>query len=192
MAETPFNELLLRVRRGDEQAATELVDRYQPHIQRLIRVRLANPTLRRQVDSTDICQSVMADFFVRAAVGQFELESPQQLVGLLSTMAKNKIAKTAAKNYAARRDIRRVLDVDGDTDPNLFPSTESTPSARCSRKDLVAAVRSRLSERDRQIAELRALGKSWMEIGIELGVSADALRIRFTRVANRIATELGV
>jgi RNA polymerase sigma-70 factor (ECF subfamily) len=38
----------------------------------------------------DICQSVLASFFVRAAVGQFELDRPEPLVGLLIGMARNK------------------------------------------------------------------------------------------------------
>ena len=32
----------------------------------------------------DICQSVMASFFVRAALGQYQLNTPEQLLNLLA------------------------------------------------------------------------------------------------------------
>ncbi len=80
-----FTDLLARVRAGNEQAANDLVRIYEPQIRRIIRIRLTTRSLRRQMDSTDICQSVMGDFFVRVAMGQFNLERPAQLVRLLAT-----------------------------------------------------------------------------------------------------------
>ncbi|MHC5541375.1 ECF-type sigma factor, partial [Singulisphaera rosea] len=87
---TNFTELLARVRAGDGQAAGELVRKYEPVIRVTIRAKLQDARLRRVVDSMDLCQSVMANFFSRAAFGEFDLEAPDQLVGLLVTMAKNK------------------------------------------------------------------------------------------------------
>ena len=100
---------LARVRAGDEPAAAELLKLYEPRIRRVVRVRFATSprSLRRQMDSTDICQSVMGDFFVRAAMGQFDLDSPAQLVGLLAKMAQNKVIGHARRQRAARRDVRR-------------------------------------------------------------------------------------
>src|SRR5262245_31987749 len=83
MAEDPsFQDLLRRVRQRDEQAAAELVRRYEPTIRLAVRVRLTDPRLRRLLDSVDICQSILANFFVRAAAGQFDLERSEQLVKL--------------------------------------------------------------------------------------------------------------
>jgi putative phosphoribosyl transferase len=50
-----FQALIDRVRTGNEQAAEELVRRYEPTIRR--------PRLRWQLDTMDICQSVRASFF---------------------------------------------------------------------------------------------------------------------------------
>jgi hypothetical protein len=67
MAEEPtFRELIRRVRAGEEQASAKLVRRYEP----AIRVRLRGPHLRRLLDSMDAGQSVLLNFFVRAAAGQ--------------------------------------------------------------------------------------------------------------------------
>ena len=55
-----FQVLLRRVRAGDEQAARELVRRYEPAIRRAARIRLVDTRLNRLLDSMDICQSVLA------------------------------------------------------------------------------------------------------------------------------------
>src|SRR5437764_4205204 len=87
-----FPDLIRRVRGGDEAAAAELVKRYEPAIRRAVRVRL-DPRLRRVCDSMDLCQAVLGSFFVRAALGQYELETPEQLLKLLATMARKKLSK---------------------------------------------------------------------------------------------------
>src|SRR5271166_2466222 len=90
-----FQALLGRVRAGDAQAASELVRRYEPAIRRAARVRLVDTRLNRLLDSMDICQSVLASFFVRTALGQYELETPEQLLKLLAVMARNKLHNQA-------------------------------------------------------------------------------------------------
>src|SRR5439155_1979963 len=92
-------ELFQRVRGGDGAAAAELVRRYEPAIRRRVRVwlRLQDPRLRRVFDSMDICQSVLASFFVRAAAGQYELQDPGQLIALLFRMAQHKLAHQVAR-----------------------------------------------------------------------------------------------
>src|SRR5262245_45889683 len=103
-----FQDLLRRVRQRDGQAAAELVRRYEPTIRLAVRVRLTDPRLRRLLDSVDICQSILANFFVRAAAGQFDLERSEQLVKLLVTMARNHLVNHALKHRAARHDQRRL------------------------------------------------------------------------------------
>src|SRR5216684_6247091 len=109
--ETAFVDLIRRVRAGDAQASAELVRRYEPAIRIAVRVRLNDPGLRRLFDSMDICQSVLGSFFVRAALGQFELDNPDQLLKLLVTMARNRLTNHALQEQAACRDYRRTESV---------------------------------------------------------------------------------
>ena len=95
-----FLDFIRRVRSGDEAAATELVSRYEPALRLEIRLRLLDARLRRLLDPADVCQSVLKSFFVRATTGQFELDSPQKLMALLRTMARNKVAHQARKQKA--------------------------------------------------------------------------------------------
>src|SRR5262245_15489321 len=90
--ENPFTALIRRVRAGDQEAAAELVRTYEPAVRRAVRVRLKDDRLRRVLDSMDICQSVLGSFFFRAALGEFELGSADDLLRLLATMVRNKVA----------------------------------------------------------------------------------------------------
>ena len=100
-----FLELIRRVRAGDEAAALDLVRRYEPAVRRVVRLQLRDPRLRRILDSMDVCQSVMASFFLRAATGQYDLDRPAQLLALLAVMARNKLASKARVAYVARREL---------------------------------------------------------------------------------------
>jgi RNA polymerase sigma-70 factor (ECF subfamily) len=189
MPEDPsFAELVRRVRARDEQAAAELVRRYEPAIRVAVRVRLSDPALRRVFDSMDICQSVLANFFVRAAAGQFELDRPEQLLKLLVVMARNKVTNHALEQQAARRDCRRLQTADSDAQEWADPKPRA--SSVVANRDLLREFRSRLTEEERQLADLRAMGRSWPEIAGEVGGSPDALRIRFGRAVDRVTREL--
>jgi len=186
--ETAFPELIQRVRAGDEQAATELVRRYEPAIRVAVRVRLTDPALRRFLDSMDICQSVLANFFVRAANGQFELDKPEQLLHLLVTMARNSVTNHALKQQAARRDQRRIQK--GRLDDSDLVAAEPTPSQVVANQELLQEFRKRLSDDERRLADQRAQGRSWAEIAAESGVNAGALRMQLTRAIDRVSQEL--
>src|SRR4051794_17038794 len=102
-----------RVRQGDGEAASRLVRDYETLLRREIRtwLRRRPPQLRRAFDSLDVCQAVLATFFTHAATGTHDLESPEQLVGLLLGIARNKLAHAARQEQAQRRDVRRAAAV---------------------------------------------------------------------------------
>jgi RNA polymerase sigma factor (sigma-70 family) len=185
-----FCDLLARVRQGDESAAQTLVRRYEPYIRRYARLHLKAPGLRRELDSMDICQSVLGSFFVRAALGQYHIESPEDLLRLLGTMARNKILDKVRRNRAACRDQGREIPIPVEELP--LSGGEGTPSRIAAGRELLEAVRQRLSEPDRYLAEQRTLGRSWDAIAQDLGSQADAVRMRFKRALDRVARELGL
>lgn len=188
--ESSFTELLTRVRSGDDRAAEVLVRDYEGAIRRVVRVRLTDPKLRRQFDSIDVCQSVMADFFVRAALGQFELESAQQLLNLLATMARNKLLNYVAMQQAQQRDVRRV-EATG-VEEFAVAAAESTPSQIVANRELLARFRDKLTESERYLADQRAQGRPWNDLAKELEETPDAVRVRFGRAIDRVSKELGL
>jgi RNA polymerase sigma-70 factor (ECF subfamily) len=183
-----FRDLIRRVRAGDEQAAYELVRQYESAIRVAVRVRLSDRSLRRVLDSMDVCQSVFLNFFMRAASGQFELETPEHLLRLLVTMARNKLTNVALKQRAARRDQRRVEKADAGEQDLIAPGP--SVSELVANRELLREFHKRLSAPERKLADLRAQGLSWPEIATRVGEDADALRMRLTRAIDRVASEL--
>ena len=102
--EMSFRDLLKRVRAGDPEATRELALRYEPDIRRAAKRPLDNLRLRNLLDSMDICQAVLAEFFVRAADGQFELTEPDELLKLFVTMARNQVLDESRHYEAAAED----------------------------------------------------------------------------------------
>ena len=188
MNDESFAELIRRVRAGDEQAAATLVRRYEPEIRREVRFLLRDPFLRRSFDSMDICQSVMGSFFLRAALGEYDLNEPQDLVRLLISMTRNKVVDATRRQRAQRRDHRRATSLETVDLATKAPS----PSEIVEERELLALFRDRLSPEERQLADLRAAGREWAEIARELGGSAEARRKQLTRAISRVSQELGL
>jgi RNA polymerase sigma-70 factor (ECF subfamily) len=186
-----FAELIRRVRQGDAEAAAEVVERYEPEIHRAVRLRLTDPGLRRVLDSMDICQSVFANLFVRAGAGQFDLRQPDQLLRLLVVMARNKLRDQVSFHQAARRDQRRV-EADAAAPLAQARSVAPSPSDALSARELLQALRAALTPEERQLAELRALGRDWKSIATQLGERPDTLRKRLSAALNRASRELGL
>ncbi len=183
-----FEELLQRVRRGEEEAAAELLRRYEEPLRHVIRIRLVDSRLRRLFDVDDICQSVLTSFFVRAAVGQYELHRPEDLLKLLTTMARNKLADKARRPSVERNAEHRVpLE---ELPEQAITSPEDTPSLQVALKELRCEVRRRLSPKERQLWELRDQGMEWAAIATQIGGNSEALRKRLTRAIDLIAVEL--
>jgi RNA polymerase sigma factor (sigma-70 family) len=189
-AETPFDELMRRVRGGDSAAADELVRRYEPAIRRAVRIRLADSRLQRAFDSMDVCQSVMASFFVRAALGQYDLNGPEELLRLLATMARHKLADQIDRERADCRDNRRVEE--GSSHSREVVGGAATPSREVAARELLQQMQNRLSPEERELAELRQQGMEWSEIAARVGGTSEGLRKRLARASARIAQELGL
>jgi RNA polymerase sigma-70 factor (ECF subfamily) len=191
MSDDPlFTDFLRRVRAGDEAAAEDLVRRYESAIRVAVRVRLTDPDLRRQFDSVDVCQSVLASFFLRAAAGQYDLQEPAQLVGLLVRMALNKLVSHVRRSRRQRRDLRRDADASGAAAAVFEPSPG--PERQAEVRDLLAVFRAGLSDEERTLVDHRAAGRSWEEIAAELGGTAQARRKQLGRAVERMAPRLGL
>jgi RNA polymerase sigma-70 factor (ECF subfamily) len=156
-------------------------------------VRLTDARLRRLVDSIDICQSVLAGFFVRTAAGQYDIQTPEELLKLLVTMARNRVIDWARRSQADRRDGRRDISIEQDNGEQMqFVSPQPGPVSVLVSRELLEQVRSRLSSEELKLMEQRAEGLDWTAIAAQTGDQANAVRMRLTRALDRVAEELGL
>jgi RNA polymerase sigma-70 factor (ECF subfamily) len=185
-----FVELLNRVRRGDPDAASELVRQYELDIRIAVRTRLSDPALRRQFDSMDICQSVLASFFLRTAAGLYNLDDPGQLVALLMRMAQNKLAMHSRNHYRQRRDVRRVESFDNQQAPPADASPG--PEQQVVDRELLDRAYQLMDPDIRQMAASRLQGAKWETIATQMGGTAGARRKQFLRAIDSIAHTLDI
>jgi RNA polymerase sigma factor (sigma-70 family) len=184
-----FADLMVRVRRGDAQAAEQLFRQFESQVRLEVRLRLRDPRLRQRIDEDDVCQSVLLSFFVRVRLGEYDVATPGELVRLLAGMARNKVAAQARRHAADCRDFRRTQ---GLASAGTAAAADATPSHVVSTEELLREVRARLSKDEQSIADLRAEGRSWAEVAQELGGTADARRMQLQRAADRVGRELGL
>ena len=189
--EAELRALLQRVNQGDQEAAAELVHRFEPEVQRFVHFRLTDPRLRLLMDSLDICQSAFARFFVWLAEGKAKFETPHQLLAALRTIAQNRLCTHRRAQIAQRRggqcyrieDSRAVAEASAGA---------SDPAEAVEASDLYDRIRDRLEPEDRELVDQRLAGAEWSRLTGRFGPSPDAVRKRFTRAIERAAEHLGL
>ena len=124
-----------------------------------------------------------------AALGQYDLTTPEHLLKLLATIARNKVVNQAKKQRAIRHD-------DGRNEPLAkgrdVPAPGPGPGDQAEARELLAEALRRLSPEERRLLELRDEGRAWGEIAAALGGTPDALRVQLARAVARVTAELGL
>lgn len=190
MSESPhFQDFLRRIRAGDEDAARELVRRFEPLVRREVRMRMHDRRLNRVFDSLDVTQSVFAQFFNQVAE-DFEFDSPEQLMRLLFTMARNRTISRVRSELCMVRDFRRLTSEDGAMDE--VQVTQPSPSECVSQEEELELLLNSLTNEERRIVELRKQGFGWEEIAASMGGTGQARRMQLSRVHDRMKERLGL
>jgi RNA polymerase sigma-70 factor (ECF subfamily) len=180
-----FRVLLERVGQDDEEAAAELVRRYEPVIRTMVRTWLRpwESKLRKVFDSNDICQSVLAWFFLKNATQRYDLTSPDNLRSLLRIMVRNRVF------YRIRQNKKGAQTLSFSNEPT---SPQMGPDDAIAEKEFLESVFRRFSPEEAELARRRMHGASWEEISAEVGGTADARRMQLARAASRLAQELAL
>lgn len=185
-----FTQFINQIRLGDSQAAEELIRRYESAIRIAVRTKMTDPSLKRELESMDICQSVFASFFLRAAAGQYDLNNQKNLVGLLVRMAQNKLAMQVRKQHQQCRDTRKNQEFEAG--PIDHAGRDATPSRIVAGREIWSKVQAQLNQEERDIVSRRASGEGWEEIATAMGGSPDARRKQIKRAVDRVSEELGL
>jgi RNA polymerase sigma-70 factor (ECF subfamily) len=186
--DSPAQDLLARLRSGDERAAAEVFGRFAHRLVGLARQKLGK-TLRGKEEPEDVVQSALKSFYVRYAAGQYELASWDDLWGLLTRITANKCGHRIERYQAARRDVRREVAAPDADDSNRsweLLAREPTPSHAVLLAELIGELHRPLGERDRGILTLRLQGADVEAICAQLQCSERTV----FRVLERIRRKL--
>lgn len=185
MTEYPstFTQLMDQLQHGSQDAAWELIEVYGPHVRRYVR-RTLTSDMRSKFDSIDFAQVVWASFF-REPQRIRELTTPQQLLGYLATMARNKVIDESRKRLDSRkRDVRREesLEHTKSGEKRLLHSHDPSPSSVAVARERWNRLVRNQPEDVRQILELRFRGETYDEIARRLDINEKTVRRTLARL----------
>lgn len=181
-----FGELLERVRKGDGEAATLIARLYERDLQIVARVQLG-PALRPYLDSIDLVQSVHRSLLLGLRQKNFDISTPENLIGLAMTMLRRKIARHWRQ--LKRQQRLSMGRSNSSTVPGVLAeltSPGSDPTQSATLRDAVQRLWKELDATERLLIELRIEGYSTAEVARDTNLDADVLRVRLSRLRQRL------
>ncbi len=170
--------ILQRLKDGDENAATELHDRYAHRLIALARSRISKK-LGRRVDPEDVVQSVYRSFFAHADDDRYVFEKSGDMWRLLSSITVNKVLRQVQKHRRKKRSIDAEQSVMTPGSTRLPPemlANGPSPSDALTMIEELESVMNELDPTHRQVLELRLQGRSTDEIAKEFNRSERTIR----------------
>jgi RNA polymerase sigma factor (sigma-70 family) len=184
-----FADVMARLRNGDDQAATEVFQRYMNKLVALAR-RQFDAVLRRKVDPEDVVQSAYKSFFLRYGEGKLEVQDWRNLWGLLTMITLRKCLDRVEYHRAERRDVRREAAAQPGSDGSepwwQAVSREPTPEEATVLAETVEQLLRDLPEAERPILELSLQGYTAREICDQTGRAERSVRRLREQIRRRL------
>lgn len=191
MPTPPEDQTLIDLwRKGDQDAARQIVERYFDRLMALAQRRISQ-RLASRVDPEDILQSVFRTFFVRLKNGQFVFQDQDDLCKLLMRITLHKTLRQVAFHKAAKRDHNLETNRGEGHGEQLLALLDREPSAEATVAflDQLEHFLRQLEPQTRQIIELRLQGHTNEEICQQLGVYDRKVRRAVERVRDLAGEE---
>lgn len=182
-------DFLRRIHEGDEDAARDLLLKYEAEVRLVVRRQLPR-LLRSRFDSLDFLQSVWGSFFHRVRTTPTEFDDGRHLVAFLARAAKNKVIDEYRRAGSQKGDMRREepLWSEGDRPKDVAAQIE-TASQVAEAKEAFVMLRDLVPEERRALLELKAAGLSSREIGQRLGISERTVQRVLEDLRRKVAPE---
>ena len=182
----PFDELMLRLRSGDEVVETLVFRRYT---QRLIALagRQFGDELRDRADVEGVVQSACKSFFLRHRRGEFDLDDWDELWSMLATITLRKCANRREYLRAARRNTRREgSGAARDSATLRLTDRAPTPAEAAILSEIVERLFESFAPEDRPIVTQILMGYTAEEVAGQLDCSERTVRRVRQRAKRRL------
>jgi RNA polymerase sigma factor (sigma-70 family) len=173
--EGELRQFLARIRDGDEDAARQLLRRYEAKVRLVVRRQLPR-LLRSRFDSHDFVQSVWGSFFRRVKTSPAELEGTDNLIGFLARAARNKVIDEYRRASSRKQDKRREESMWDGSEPRELADGSDTPIEVAEASEAFSRLRDLVPEDRRAILDLKAEGLSTVDIAARLGLGERTVR----------------
>ena len=189
-ADDPTPHLLERWHSGDETALPELLALHMEWLREQVDRRLGG-FLRARAEADDYLQDALLEFLRYAP--RFQVRDGAQFRALLARIAENTLRDRNDWFRAKRRHLGTHITLPTDSVLTLDPALQrsATPSRDATRsevRDWVRLALELLEAEDRKILlEREYENRSFVDIGNDLGMTANAVRMRWVRAVARLA-----
>jgi RNA polymerase sigma-70 factor, ECF subfamily len=184
-----FAELLGRLRTGDQAAAALVVARYTHRLVALVRAKL-DGRIRQKEDAEDVLQSVFKSFFHRCGLGQFQLDSSQDLWALLVSLTLHKCGHRVDYFRAAKRNVQRETRAASADDSSCAEfetlAREPTPMEAAILAETVDRLLQGLESHHQEIVRLSLEGEPTAAIAVRCGVTQKTVQRVLKGVRERL------
>jgi RNA polymerase sigma-70 factor, ECF subfamily len=190
-----LENLVHKARTGSSSALGQLLEGCRKYLL-LIAHRELDSDLRPKAGASDLVQE--AFYEAQCDIAQFRGTTAQEFLAWLTGIMNHRLANHV-RHYRGthKRNVDREIPLSANLDVKYrgLSSTEVTPSelviARDEQSQLLAAL-ARLPDQLRRVLVLRTWERaSFVEIGVELNISADAARKQWSRAVLRLRQEIG-
>jgi RNA polymerase sigma-70 factor (ECF subfamily) len=171
-----FDDLMRRVRSGDDAAETALFRRYVRRLNALVTRRFA-ARWRERADVELVVLSACKSFFLRQRRGELQVDDPDGLWSVLAMITLRKCADRLNYLRAARRDAGRDVQWPAEHDGLFSPSERGpAPGEVAAFNETVETLLHAMSADDRPVVEHLLLGYTAEEIAERLDCSERTVR----------------
>ena len=175
-------QLIQRVLRGDDDAFSLLVGKYQKQVHALA---------WRKIGDFHIAEEITQDTFLKAYKRLATLKEPQRFVGWLYVIAANRCSSWLRKKRLPTQSLEHLEQEDKEQLEkgaySEFVVEENERISGQTQRHVVKKLLAKLPESERTIITLHYFGEmSCTEIGAFLGVSANTIKSRLRRAQQRL------
>jgi RNA polymerase sigma-70 factor (ECF subfamily) len=187
-------DLLHRVRAGDQASFGVLLDRYGSYLTLLARLQIGR-RLQGKIDPADVVQETFLQ--AHRKFTQFQGHTETELVGWLRRVLASRLAKVVRRYWGTRgRDVRLEQELAAELDQSsnvlghILVSAEKSPSQEATRREqalVVANALDRLPSHYRDIILLHEFEDlSFPEVARRLGRTVDSVKNHWTRALTKL------
>jgi len=184
-----WNQLIVGLREGDEDACREFWDGYGVKLQAVAQKRLSE-RLQRRLGPEDVVQSACRTFFRRVSSGQFDIPDSDALWRLMCAITLTKAKRAARDNTRQKRGLsqEQYLDArkpDGSPGGMELSGKGSTPFDAAEFADQMDNLLNTLEPQECQVLDLKLQSFTNAEIALQVKCSERTVR----RLTDRIRTK---
>jgi RNA polymerase sigma factor (sigma-70 family) len=161
--DSAFEELMARVRAGDDAAESLVFRRYARRLMGLA-ARQFDGWLRHKVDVEDAVLSACKSFFLRCRRDAFDVADWDELWSLLAMITLRKCSHRREYRRAARRDVARERPGSSADLEGLVPDRNPTPEEAAMLSEMVEQLFRSTEPVDRPIVEQLLMGYTAEEV----------------------------